>query len=164
MFPSHDREGRNKQRIRVTVEDTFAIEDDGLTVADTVIQEGISTTAEAYNYGQSELKSRNTPTRVTFRTYEPGLEPATEIDVVDSSRGLNETLIIDRVKVKFIGGGYAIFDVECGERSADFTDLFKTTHNLAEPKVKPDTGKTDYELRTLWDANLDNIRDRDWET
>jgi hypothetical protein len=105
--------------IRVRVED---VADGDPTFATPITDTSVTTTDQAIAVGNAALKKNNAPRRLDFKTYEPGLKVGQSITVSDSNRGLSETLIIQTIKVKWIGSAHAIFDVQCGDTESTSLD------------------------------------------
>jgi len=98
-----------------------------------IYDDTISSVDDAVAIGQAALDKKNAIKRLKFKTYNPGLKVGQAIQVTDSARGLDETLIIHTMRIRWLGAsGHAQFEVECGEQdtlSADIiiSDLDKRT-------------------------------------
>jgi hypothetical protein len=104
--------GFREKPIRVRVE---AIGDGDMVSATTVTNENITSEEEAIAFGNALLAKKNAQRRLEFITYNEGLKVGQEMTVVDSVRGLSETLIIQRINTTWISGKTGKFSVECGE-------------------------------------------------
>ena len=107
--------GNIKKPVRIRVNEV----PDGEPVFATTIQnDGINSVDDAVAIGQSILEKQNSIRSLNFKTYEPSLKVGQSIDVVDSSRGLDETIVIKRIRTRWLGAsGHAVFDVFCGDDS-----------------------------------------------
>ena len=104
--------GTIQKPIRVRVENVSGSDP---TFATVLHDENVTSTDQAVAVGQAALDKRNSITRLDFTTYEPGLKPGQSIAVVDSARGLSETLTIQRITTKWLGAsGHAKIKVHCG--------------------------------------------------
>jgi hypothetical protein len=131
--------GTIRRPIRVRVE---SVAEGDLTLATSYTDEKITSVDEAVAIGQAQLEQNNSIKRLNFSTHEPGLKAGQAINVVDSARGLDETLVIQSINVKWMGP-VATFDVECGEAEAVSLDAMiantdKRSRQIAS-NVSPDT-------------------------
>lgn len=132
--------GTIKRPIRVRVEN---VANGDVTLATSYTDETITSLDEAIAIGQAQLNQRNSIKRLDFTTYEPGLKAGQSIPVADSARGLNETLIIQTIRCKWLGPRLAQFDVECGESEAVGLDTIVANVDRRQRQltsnVSPDT-------------------------
>lgn len=97
--------------IRVRVEDIGA----GEQVYATVLENSsITSIDQAVALGDNKLSERNAVKSLTFKTNNPGLKPGQSISVTDTTRGLAETMVIQRIGTRWLGGALAEFTIECG--------------------------------------------------
>lgn len=96
--------------IRVRVENIGAGE---ATYATTYSDENITSQEQAVNVGLAKLDQRNAARHLTFTTHNPGLKVGQALTVTDSTRGLNETLVIQRISTSWLNN-IGVFTVECG--------------------------------------------------
>lgn len=127
--------GRIKKRIRTVVSNEELNDESAIELTDTLNIENIESPAEAYDLGQAELANREPVATVKFYTYEPGLNANDEIDIDDSLQDFSETLIVERVTRKYLGGGKGRFFVECGKLTAGLDDMIYNTNQSAGDKV-----------------------------
>jgi hypothetical protein len=149
-------EGRRKERIRAIVEDELQSESDGVQLVDAVYNETIDNEEDAFEFGLAELGRRAGTRSASWSTLEPGLEPGQEIDVVDSVNGINETLIIQRVRKQYgiegkHGGGYVRSDVEAGDEKANLQDIVSQNHRMATDRPPITADSADQALTQLFD-------------
>lgn len=156
--------GRIKKRIRVRVQDELQIEANGIDTAGTIYNDTITSADAAHALGMAEINKRSTPKTISYNTYEPGLFPGDEQVIVDTARGINETMEIDRVTLRFLGGGYVIHSIEAGVREPDLTDIITQTHQLAEPKVPIEQAKEEITARYLYDDDEELLSDDNNQT
>jgi hypothetical protein len=149
-------EGRRKERIRAIVEDELQSESDGVQLVDAVYNGTIDNEEDAFEFGLAELGRRAGTRNASWTTLEPGLSPGQEIDVVDSVNGINETLIIQRVRKQYgiegkHGGGYVSSHVEAGDEKANLQDIVAQNNRMAtdRPPITADTA--DQALTQLFD-------------
>lgn len=131
--------GTIRRPIRVRVESVAAGE---LTLATSYTDEKITSLDQAVAIGQAQLNQRDSIKHLNFKTYHPGLKAGQAINVVDSARGLDETLVIQTINVKWLGQ-VAEFDVSCGDAEdlsldAMLANTDKRTRQIAS-NVSPDT-------------------------
>jgi hypothetical protein len=118
--------GTIRRPIRVRVEN---IAEGDPTYATSYTDETITSVDQAVAIGQAQLEQKNSIKRITFKTPHPGLKPGQSVNVTDSARGLNETLVIQRISTTWLGAsGHATFDVECGD--AEETSLDAMIANI----------------------------------
>lgn len=122
--------GQVEKLIRTVVTDDENIDEIGFQLADVVFDNTITSDSEAMAVGNAELANRSSPKSITFTTYEPGLQAGQQIDITDSTRGISETMIIQKIERHYLGGGYAIFDVECGVYTPNAVDIIVENHNI----------------------------------
>jgi hypothetical protein len=78
--------------------------------------ENVTSIEEATAIGVSALTKRASPRRMEFTTVFPLLKVGQKMTVVDSTTGMDKTLVINRVQTRWIGAsGHAEFKVYCGE-------------------------------------------------
>jgi hypothetical protein len=143
--------------IRVRVED---VQGSDPTYATVVENSSITSVDQALALGNSKLKKRNAVKNLTFKTYEPGLVPGQKISITDSGRGLAETLVIQRISVRWVGGDKALFTVECGTDESIGIDTIVANNDkrsrdnqlAAGAVVRTYTSITDADDNTLTDA------------
>lgn len=111
--------GFREKPIRVQVEN---IGEGSLTFATIVTNENITSEEEAIAYANSLLAKKNAPRRMEFETHNEGLKVGQEIAIVDSARGMSESLLIRRISTKWIGSNSALFKVEAGDDEASGID------------------------------------------
>ncbi len=105
--------GNIEKPIRVRMD---TLSDGDPVFATTIENSSIKTKQDAIAVGRSALDSQSAIRSLTFKTYEPGLKVGQAIRVEDSSRGLDETVIIRRISTNWLGAsGHAIFEVSCGD-------------------------------------------------
>ncbi len=150
---------RIKERIRATVSDDVDIANTGVTLADTIYDDTITTQADAHAAGFAALVARASALQVNFTTYEPGLKPNQEIDIADSVRAETKTVVIQKVTHKYLGGGFAQFDIVAGQRQDDLADIAVKTRKLAEEKPPLDATTSGQALDTILDGDLEEILD-----
>ena len=114
-------------RITGTIQRPIKVQVDGVqgddpVLATSISDDSITSLDDAVSLGNAALEKQNSIKRLNFRTYEPGLKPGQAMTVTDSARGLTETLTIQRIATKWLGGRNAEFDVECGEAEATGAD------------------------------------------
>lgn len=125
-----------------------------------IYDDTISSTEQAVAIGNAALNRINAAKRLSFTTYNPGLKVGQAIQVIDSPRGLNETLVIHTIRVEWLGAsGHARFSVEAGEQetiSADIliADLDKRTRLKAYG-----AGLTTSTINLLQDTDGENLLD-----
>ncbi|MEO0594765.1 MAG: hypothetical protein AAF126_01505 [Chloroflexota bacterium] len=112
-------EGRITRPIRVRVDESG----DEPTFAVTVKAENITSEGDAVALARAKLDKRNAVKRLEFKTYEPGLKPGQAVPIVDSARGLNETLKIQRISTRWIGTSYAEFSIVAGADDVASADV-----------------------------------------
>lgn len=105
--------------IKVRVEN---IEPGGQVYATTFENSAITSEEQALGFGTSKLDERNAVKTLTFVTYEPGLKPGQRVTVTDTARGLDESLVIQRISTKWRSGKTAEFSVECGTAEISTVD------------------------------------------
>jgi hypothetical protein len=142
--------GTIRRPIRVRVE---SVGEGELTLATSYTDEKITSLDQAVAIGQAQLNQRDSVRRMDFKTYHPGLKAGQAINVVDSARGLDETLVIQTISVKWIGQ-IAEFDVHCGDAEdlsldAMIANTDKRSRQIAS-NVSPDT-------QTAYILTSDNI-------
>jgi hypothetical protein len=107
--------------IRVRVENLSGNEP---LYATTIVDKTITSQEQAAQIGLSKLDRQNAVTRLEFKTHNPGLKPGQAINVLDTVRGLDETLIIQKISTEWLGAsGIAEFDVQCGNEEPDSADI-----------------------------------------
>jgi len=109
-------------QVRATVTDQDSVDASGITLTSVIVNENVTSEAEAHAFATNELERRARPS-CTFTTMEPGLLPNRVMNVVDSMSGINENMIIERVRKTYLGGGYIRSEVEAGEPAKDMVDL-----------------------------------------
>lgn len=89
-----------------------------------IYNDTISSTEQAVAIGNATLNRINAAKRLSFVTYNPGLKVGQAIQVIDSARGLNETLVIHTMRTRWLGAsGHAEFTVECGDQETISADI-----------------------------------------
>lgn len=89
-----------------------------------IYDDTISSTEQAVAIGNATLNRINAAKRLSFVTYNPGLKVGQAIQVIDSARGLNETLVIHTMRTRWLGAsGHAEFTVECGDQETISADI-----------------------------------------
>jgi hypothetical protein len=98
--------------------------------------ENVTSIEEATAIGVSALTKRASPRRMEFTTVFPLLKVGQKMTVVDSTTGMDETLVINRVQTRWIGAsGHAEFTVYCGEQESIGMDTqMATTDKRARKK------------------------------
>jgi len=96
---------------RVRVED---VADGDPTFVEIIRDENITSEDDAVAIAQTKLAQQNATRRLEFKTYEPGLKAGQSINVADSARGLDETLVITQIITEW-NGNIGVFSVVCGE-------------------------------------------------
>lgn len=112
--------GKILRPIRVRVEDVGAGEQ---TYATVIQNENITSVSQALALGDSKLNKRNAVTNLSFKTFEPGLNAGESINVTDTDRGLNQTLVIQSIRTRWLSPKLAEFEVECGSDEAVGVDV-----------------------------------------
>lgn len=106
--------GRVQVPFRLKIEDTASADEPVFLT--TIEDETIDSYETATQIGLSQLNKRKAMRRLEFTTYNPGLKVGKKMTVVDSARGLNESIMINRIQVEWLGSsGHARFHVYCGE-------------------------------------------------
>jgi hypothetical protein len=143
--------GEIERPLRVRVEE---LTDGEPTYATSVFDDSITTQQEAVQKAQSLLDKRNAIRRITFKTYEPGLKPGQSIDIDDSGRGLNETLVITNIKTKWLGAsGNALFTVVCGEDDLPSADIMIANNDKRSRQNALGAATTTSTINFLLDAD-----------
>lgn len=155
--------GNIQKPLKVRVED---VESGDPTFAKAYFDDNITTEEAALEQGNALLDKRNKVRRLSFKTHNPGLRPGTVMTVTDTSRGLNESLVIRRVATTWLGAsGYAQFEVECGPDDQQGVEhMFANTEKRLTRKAPPSaitavvyTLLVDADGDYVIDANSDNI-------
>jgi hypothetical protein len=142
--------GTIKIPIRVRVEN---IEDGDPVLARVYEDESITSVEQAIAIGAAHLNEQKAARHLTFSTFEPGLKPGQQINVTDTSRGLNETMTIQRISTKWIGSANALFEVECGEGTIAFADTMIVEADKKNRNLEAGTTTTTYSPITDDDGN-----------
>lgn len=108
--------GNIKKPIRVRVSN---VSGNDPIIADVIRDESITSEEDAIRIGQSELARSNDRKRLTFETENHIIRTGTLINVTDSARGLNESLVVQSVNYNFLGGGLAVASVVAGTDEDD---------------------------------------------
>lgn len=86
------------------------------TYATTITDTSITSLDDAVTVADAALEKRSSIKRVEFKTYEPGLKVGQLLGVDDSARSLSESLVIQRIQTKWLGGsGNAQFQIMAGD-------------------------------------------------
>jgi hypothetical protein len=153
--------GRIEVRLRAIVKDDQNIADTFERVG-VVCDERAISTDYVHALAEAELRKRLAPATVTFTSYTPGLKVGQKIDVVDSARGLNLIdMIIHKVRHTYLGGGYAKFFVECGDKLVSLVDIAVGTQNDATERPYMQDNTLIVTLSTLIDEDGTDLCDED---
>lgn len=119
--------------VRVRIEDVGAGEP---TFAETYYDDSVTSEAQAAAKASAILSQQAGVSRMTFTTFNPGLRPGTKITVTDTNRGLNESLLIQRVSTRWLGSsGVGEFSIEAGPANyASMDRMFADTEARLKPK------------------------------
>jgi hypothetical protein len=159
--------GRIKRRLRATVSDDANIAATGVELADTITNDSITSEDEAFAVGKTELANRDGTSTFEFDTYQPGLLPGRLLTLVDTSRDIDHTAIIQHVDRTYIGGGYAKFHVIAGRDPDDLADVIaeidsKATGALMPPRTRAIDTPISETLRQLINDNSADLVDDDF--
>ena len=153
--------GRIKKRIRAVVEDEVQVAADGLQLVDTIYSDTAATEEDVFELGLAELARRAGTRSISFTTMEPGLVPGAQIDITDTAQGISETMIIERVSKRYLGGGFVESQVEAGDHNPDLVDIIYQTNTMAStrPPITADTvakaltALYDSDNLAMWDSD-----------
>ena len=110
--------------LRQRVRDYVSYANYGRWMADKVVDANITDKATAKQRGKVELAKRAAAqVSYTLTTLEPGLRSGQHVRLVNAARSLDDIFLIQRVTTRFLGGGYASFDVELGLYNPDLIDI-----------------------------------------
>lgn len=150
--------GFREKPIRVRVEN---IGEGDLPMAGIVSNENITSQEEAIAYGNALLAKKNAPRRLEFKTHNEGLKVGQELTVVDTNRGLSESLIIRRMSTKWIGSSSAEFIVECGDDEASSIDSIIIGVDQKATKSSAEASFTTPVINKLLDDDDEQLLDDD---
>jgi len=143
--------GYLRRRIKIIVQDEQTIIDDEVAIGDSIYDDGIITEDDAIAAGEAELDQHAAPESVAFSTYQSGLLPGQSITITDAETSLAVEMIIERVRRKYLGGGYALFEVEAGTYTSDVADMIAETYKMAQKKTPEQSAAAAITVRMLWD-------------
>ena len=110
--------------LRQRVRDYVSYAAYGRWMADKIVDANITDKDTAKRRAKVELAKRAaTQISYTLTTLEPGLRSGQHVRLVNAARSLDDTFLIRRVVTRFLGGGYASFDVELGLYNPDLIDV-----------------------------------------
>jgi len=120
----------------------------------------------AKNYAATMLDAYKNPVvKGTFQTYESGLRAGQDITIQSDIRGINETVVIDRVTARMITPFDLVYDVSF--TSSKESGIIKVLADLLLKKTEPDNSMNDviYKELTFTDSitlidSTPNFRDR----
>ena len=156
--------GRIKKNSRTTVSNDTLINETGVNPTDVIILPNTTTTSEAYDIGQAQLDAHEPKAIVKFYTYEPGLKAGAELDIDDNTQGFSETLIIQRVTKKYLGGGILRAYIEAGALREDLGDIIYGNNQRAEDNLPVASDVTSLTVSELVDADANTLLDADGNT
>jgi hypothetical protein len=120
-----------------------AEEDYGRWLIAVLKDNNLTTTAQAEAAGDAYLLAAAAAPTYTLTTRQPGLRSGQDVTLVNAARSLNDAFEIKRVTTKFVGGGYASFDVECGKYISGLSDLFRGMAAPVDATPATPTGASD---------------------
>lgn len=89
-----------------------------------IVDANITDKDTAKKRAKVELAKRaSTQTSYTLTTMEPGLRSGQHVNLVNAARSLDDTFLIQRVATRFLGGGFASFNIELGLYNPDLIDI-----------------------------------------
>lgn len=94
----------------------------------------ITTTAQAEERGDALLLAAAATPSYTLTSWQPGLRSGQDVTLVNAVRSLDAAFEIKKVTTRFLGNGYARFNVEMGKYVSGLSDLFR---GLAAPVDTP---------------------------
>jgi hypothetical protein len=127
-------EGFILRPIRVKVENVTG---DEPVFATTMYDESITSEDMAAQIGFSELAKRKALRQMTLKTHHPGLKVGQKLSISDSARGLDESLIIQRLHVTW-KNNIGCFEAECGNaESSNASVLIANNDKRSRQKAAP---------------------------
>ena len=128
----------------------------------------LTTTAQAEAAGDAFLLAAAAAPSYSLVTRQVGLRSGQDVTLVNAARSLDAAFEIKKVTTRFLGNGYARFDVECGKYIAGLSDFWRgmaapvdttpatpTTPTDSIATVTDDRGNQTGSLRLDWAANAE---------
>lgn len=131
------------QPIRVQVSDPVSIAamkaltgGDGIVDGAVITDLNLKSFEEARARGNAELAAyRNGEVNISFETYQDGLEAGQIIRITDSSRGIDDTYLIQQVKRKAVQGARAKYSVDVASSLFGIIEFFQLLLKRSEAEV-----------------------------
>lgn len=143
--------------LRVRVENVAPDEN---IYATTIYDDSVTSIEEATILGFSELNKRNLIKYLKFQTYEPGIKVGKTIHVTDTTRGLDENPVVQRVYTRWLGSsGHAEFEIEAGNTDDGGIDTIAANADWRSREKAPPVPAANVVFVALLDSDEEPLED-----